>query len=196
MSLCVAGGENPVKLFDRHPNLAGTQIISYRVDANFKWSALIGISAVDGRVVGKMQLYSVEKKQSQPLDGHAAAFAQFKVPGNASPSTIFVIANRALDGGKVCMLLSSLIVAHLLQLHILEVGGPAGDKAFEKRTVEIFFPADAAADFPVAMQIGPKYDVVYMITKVSLSVCGIVFLIPVSLATFTCTTWRPAPAST
>jgi clathrin heavy chain len=58
------------------------------------------------------------------------------------------------------------MVHSFFKLHILEVGGPAGDKAFEKRTVEIFFPADAAADFPVAMQIGPKYDVVYMITKV------------------------------
>ena len=143
-----------MKLFDRHANLAGTQIINYRTDANFKWSVLIGISAVDGRVVGKMQLYSVEKKLSQALDGHAAAFAQFKVPGNAAPSTLFVIGNRGLDGGK---------------LHVLEVGGPAGEKAFEKRSVEMFFPADAAADFPVAMQIGPKYDVVYLITKVSLN---------------------------
>ena len=51
---------------------------------------------------------------------------------------------------------------------MLEVGGPAGEKAFEKRSVDMFFPADAAADFPVAMQVGPKYDVIYLITKVTL----------------------------
>ena len=103
--IILSGGENPAKLFDRHPNLAGTQIINYRTDVNFKWSVLIGISAVDGRVVGKMQLYSVEKKLSQALDGHAGAFAQFKVPGNAAPSTVFCIGNRGLDGGKVCLML-------------------------------------------------------------------------------------------
>ena len=27
-----------------------------------------------------MQLYSVERKVSQPIEGHAAAFAQFKMP--------------------------------------------------------------------------------------------------------------------
>ena len=48
---------------------------------------------------------------------------------------------------------------------MLEVGGPVGEKTFDKRSVEMFFPADAAADFPVAMQIGPKYDVIYLITK-------------------------------
>ena len=58
-----------------------------------------------------------------------------------------------------------------VQLHILEVGGPAGDRGFEKRTVDMFFPADAAGDFPVAMQISPKYDVIYLITKVCLCGC-------------------------
>ncbi len=90
-----------MKIFDRHPTLAGTQIISYRTDVNVKWAILVGITAVDGRVVGKMQLYSIEKKLSQALDGHAAAFAQFKVPGNSVASTIVIIGNRGLDGGKV-----------------------------------------------------------------------------------------------
>ena len=34
------------------------------------------------RVVGAMQLYSVERKVSQPIEGHAAAFIQFKMEGN------------------------------------------------------------------------------------------------------------------
>jgi len=37
---------------------------------------LIGISAQQNRVVGAMQLYSVERKVSQPIEGHAAAFMQ------------------------------------------------------------------------------------------------------------------------
>lgn len=34
----------PVKVFDRTPNLAGAQIISYRVSADGKWCVLIGIT--------------------------------------------------------------------------------------------------------------------------------------------------------
>ena len=49
-----------------------------------------------------MQLYSVERKVSQPIEGHAAAFASFKVDGNPNPSTLFVFAVRGANGGKVC----------------------------------------------------------------------------------------------
>ena len=92
-----------VTMFDRHATLAGTQIINYHVEAAQKWLVLIGITAVDGHVVGKAQLYSVDKKMSQALDGHAATFAQFKVPGNANPSTLFCIGNRGVDGGRCVM---------------------------------------------------------------------------------------------
>lgn len=34
----------PVKVFDRTPNLAGAQIISYRVSGDGKWCVLIGIT--------------------------------------------------------------------------------------------------------------------------------------------------------
>ncbi len=48
-----------------------------------------------------MQLYSVERKVSQPIEGHAAAFAQFKMPENAQQSTLFTFAVRGAAGGKV-----------------------------------------------------------------------------------------------
>ena len=53
------------------------------------------------RVVGAMQLYSVERKVSQPIEGHAASFAQFKVAGNAEASNLFTFAVRGAAGGKV-----------------------------------------------------------------------------------------------
>ncbi len=39
------GASDPVKVFDRTPNLQGAQIISYRVSPDDKWSVLIGITA-------------------------------------------------------------------------------------------------------------------------------------------------------
>ena len=98
---CALGDSQPQKMFDRHSSLAGCQIINYRTDAAQKWLLLIGISAQQNRVVGAMQLYSVERKVSQPIEGHAAAFAQFKMPGNQAESTLFCFAVRGAQGGKV-----------------------------------------------------------------------------------------------
>jgi len=98
------GDSLPQKMFDRHSSLAGCQIINYRTDAKQTWLLLIGISAQQNRVVGAMQLYSVERKVSQPIEGHAAAFAQFKMEGNPEMSTLFCFAVRSAQGGKVLLI--------------------------------------------------------------------------------------------
>nr|XP_032803270.1 clathrin heavy chain 1 isoform X5 [Petromyzon marinus] len=145
------GDSQPAKAFDRHPSLAGCQIINYRTDVKQKWLLLVGISAQQNRVVGAMQLYSVERKVSQPIEGHAAAFSEFKMEGNAESSTLFTFAVRSQAGGK---------------LHIIEVGQPpAGNQAFTKKAVDVFFPPEAQNDFPVAMQVSQKHGVIYLITK-------------------------------
>ena len=88
------GESPPVKVFDRHQSLQGCQIINYRTDESLQWLLLngtnmlmiyiyiyyffffffsefnfffSGIQAQEGRVVGCMQLYSVERKVSQPM---------------------------------------------------------------------------------------------------------------------------------
>ncbi|NXR43031.1 CLH1 protein, partial [Zosterops hypoxanthus] len=139
------GESQPQKMFDRHASLAGCQIINYRTDEHQKWLLLIGISAQQNRVVGAMQLYSVDRKVSQPIEGHAAAFAEFKIEGNAKPSTLFCFAVRSPAGGK---------------LHIIEVGQPAtGNQPFVKKAVDVFFPPEAQTDFPVAMQLHSHFVV-------------------------------------
>lgn len=146
------GDSQPVKMFDRHPTLQGCQIINYRCDHSMQWLLLIGISAQDNRVAGRMQLYSVERKVSQPIEGHAACFTQFKMEGNKEQSTLFSFAVRVQQGNG--------------KLHVIEVGQPAtGNQAYPKKAVEVFFPPEANNDFPVAMQASSKYDVFYMITK-------------------------------
>ena len=86
-----------------------------------------------------MQLYSMERKVSQHIEGHAAAFCQFRIPGNNEDSTLFSFGVRSATGGK---------------LHIIEVGtAPQGNTPFQKKAVDIFFPPEADQDFPVAMQV-------------------------------------------
>ncbi|KAH8342243.1 clathrin heavy chain [Drosophila kikkawai] len=145
------GDSMPQKMFDRHSSLNGCQIINYRCNASQQWLLLVGISALSSRVAGAMQLYSVERKVSQAIEGHAASFATFKLDGNKEPTTLFCFAVRTSSGGK---------------LHIIEVGTPpTGNQAFPKKAVDVFFPPEALNDFPVAMQVSAKYDTIYLITK-------------------------------
>lgn len=96
------GDSQPLKMFDRHSSLAGCQIINYRADNSLKWLLLVGISAQQHKVVGNMQLYSVDRGVSQPIEGHAAGFAQFKMQGNSEESILFSFAVRNAAGqGKV-----------------------------------------------------------------------------------------------
>ena len=48
-----------------------------------------------------MQLYSKEKNVSQPIEGHAAAFASLTLEGATTPSTLFTFATKAAAGAKV-----------------------------------------------------------------------------------------------
>ena len=97
----------PAKIFDRHATLAGSQIINYRVSADDKWCVLIGISPNTAdpqafKVKGSMQLFSRDRNVSQPIEGHAAAFAELKLDGGPTPYKLFTFSVRTATGAKVC----------------------------------------------------------------------------------------------
>ncbi|KAK4240826.1 hypothetical protein C8A03DRAFT_31102 [Achaetomium macrosporum] len=140
----------PVKVFDRNTNLQGNQIINYRTSADGKWMVVVGISPQQGRVVGAMQLYSKDRGISQAIEGHAAAFGTIRLDGAPEDTKLFTFAVRTAVGAK---------------LHIVEVDHPETNPAFPKKAVDVFFPPEAANDFPVALQISQKYGIIYLITK-------------------------------
>lgn len=141
---------SPQKVFDRNQNLSGCQIINYRVSDDEKWMVVVGISQQQGRVVGSMQLYSRDRGISQSIEGHAAAFGTMRLEDAPADSKLFTFANRTATGAK---------------LHIVEVDHQAPNPVFQKRAVDIYFPQEAANDFPVAMQVSSKYKVIYLVTK-------------------------------
>lgn len=152
-----AGSDNeqPKKVFDRHASLAGNQIINYRVTPDEKWLVLVGISSNTTnpqgfKVKGAMQLYSTERKVSQPIEGHAAAFAEIRLDGASADTKLFTFANRTATGAK---------------LHIVEIDHNASVPAYQKKAVDVFFPAEATNDFPVAMQVSKRYGIAYLVTK-------------------------------
>ncbi|KAJ2909365.1 Clathrin heavy chain, partial [Coemansia aciculifera] len=146
----IEGTSSPVKQFDRHANLNGTQIISYATNAKMNWMSLIGISAVQGRIVGSMQLFNKDRSASQPIEAHAAEFSEIWLEGAAQPTQVFSFASRSASGSK---------------LHVVEIDHVDGNPPFQKRSVDVFFPPEAVNDFPVSMQAGPKYELVYVVTK-------------------------------
>ncbi|KAI3653844.1 hypothetical protein MP228_001791 [Amoeboaphelidium protococcarum] len=146
----VEGDSGPVKMFDRHPSLSGCQIINYRVNSDEKWLLVTGISAQQGRVVGAMQLYAVDRGVSQSIEGHAGAFADIQLDGASQPTKLFAFAVRTATAAK---------------LHIIEIDYKEGNPAFQKKAVDVYFPPEALNDFPVSMQISKKYSVIYVVTK-------------------------------
>lgn len=111
---------------------------------------VVGISQSQGRVVGSMQLYSRDRGISQAIEGHAAAFAELKTEGAPNVTKLFTFSVRTAQGAK---------------LHVVEVDHPAGNPPFQKKAVDVYFPAEAVNDFPVAMQVSSRFSIIYLVTK-------------------------------
>lgn len=112
--------------------------------------AVVGISQQQGRVVGAMQLYSRDRGISQGIEAHAAAFGTIRLEGAPADTRVFTFAVRTATGAK---------------LHVVEIDHQATNPEFPKKAVDVYFPAEATNDFPVAMQVSQKYSVIYLVTK-------------------------------
>ncbi|CZR50635.1 probable clathrin heavy chain [Phialocephala subalpina] len=141
---------SPVEIFKRNQNLAGCQIINYRVSDDGKWMVVVGITQQQGRVVGAMQLYSRDRGISQAIEGHAAAFGTLRLEGAPADTKVFTFSVRTATGAK---------------LHIVEVDHQQTNPVFPKKAVDVYFPAEAVNDFPVAMQVSQRYSIIYLVTK-------------------------------
>lgn len=126
-------------------------MINYRSSADGKWSVTVGISQKQGRVRGDMQLYSRDRGISQAIEGHAAGFGTLRLEGAPQDTKVFAFAVRNESG--------------IAKLHIVEVDHPEANPVYQKKAVDIYFPAEATNDFPVALQISQKYGIIYLVTK-------------------------------
>ncbi|GKY91971.1 hypothetical protein MPSEU_000168700 [Mayamaea pseudoterrestris] len=149
------GQAGAAKAFDRHATLGPTsQIINYRVSPDGKWALLGGISArPGGGVNGNMQLHTFEKNVSQPLEGHAGAFAVLRLPGR-EPAQVLCFHGKKSAGDEPP------------QLFIREVGrDPSKGPAFGVQPQVIPIAPDAQDDFPVSLNIDQKNEIAIMLTK-------------------------------
>jgi clathrin heavy chain len=148
----------PEKIFTRSGKLAeaGTQVISYAANSQMSWCLLTAISTADGgkTIDGNMQLYSVEKKQQQLLEGHAGAFGNVLVADGAAPAGLFAFTERKTGTLQT-------------KLHIMDVTAPRGEglPAPFKTVNEVTMPPEAPGDFAVSLHLSEKHGVVFMVTK-------------------------------
>ena len=93
---------------------------------------------------------------SQPLTGHAGAFATIKILGRDDPAQVLVFHEKKpepQEGPK---------------LFVMEVGrDPAKGAGFRLAPTPIPLAPDAAADFPVSLCVDQKDDLAFLMTKIS-----------------------------
>jgi len=160
----------PEKIFQRAGKLgeAGTQIINYSANSQMSWCLLTGISTQDqGRTIdGNMQLYCVERKQQQMLEGHAGCFGNVMVDDGSIPGGLFAFQERKAGTQQT-------------KLHIMDILKNRGESAPPfKVAADIAMPPEAPTDFAVALHFSEKHGVVYMVTK-----AGFLFMFDVATGT-------------
>lgn len=144
----------PTNLTMRHANLNNTQIINFAANKKRDWFAVVGILQENGRIGGKIQLYSKNRNISQAIDGHVAIFSEIVLEGNGStPVQVFVTGNRNATSGAG-------------ELRMIEIDHDQSVPVqYQKNTSDIFFPPDATNDFPIDVEVSEKYGIVYLLTK-------------------------------
>jgi clathrin heavy chain len=135
--------------------MAPCQIMNYDVDANEEWCFLVGLYSPDQKnICSQMQLYNVERRQQQLLEGYAGCFMSLPVcdPVPSFKNSLFAFCEKKQNES-------------VHRLHIMEIGAPAPNQPKFKINAEISMAADAIGDFPVLMQCATKYGLIFIITK-------------------------------
>lgn len=152
------GGETtePQKICDREGRLAeGVQIIGYATDKEMKWCVLTGISTQDGgkTIDGSLQLYSLELKKHQQLEGHAACFGSLVIDESLGPQPVICFAEKKRGSPE-------------FKLHVRDLAPKRDDGKPPLRVcTDISLSPDVPSDFPLSVHISKKLGLVFLVTK-------------------------------
>ncbi|KAL8431096.1 hypothetical protein ACSSS7_005501 [Eimeria intestinalis] len=146
----------PQKVCEREGRLAeGVQIIGYATDKEMKWCVLTGISTQDGgqTIDGSLQLFSLELKKHQQLEGHAACFGSLVMDEAQGPQPVICFAEKKRGSPE-------------FKLHVRDLAAKREDGKQPLRVcADISLSPDAPSDFPLSIHISKALGLVFLVTK-------------------------------
>lgn len=125
-------------MFNRERALLGkdspVQVIGYSYGINGKFSSLVALAKENGKIVGNIQLTSLQMKKSQFIKGYYSDFGKTKIHDNLTTSDVFAMIEKNGNSGK---------------LTISELSKPPTGYTQFKKVINVSFPDGHEADFPI-----------------------------------------------
>lgn len=170
----------PVRIFERAGTLAeqSTQIVGYQTDSGQRWCLLMGLCPVTNEstgsisVRGQLQLFSVEKRQQQLIEGFSGNFGELVVDDFLhSPASVVCFVEKKHESPNA-------------RLHVMDISGQrtgSSDPGSSlppptpfKAVIELP-PADVGSsgaggssqgfDFPIYTFVSSYFGVIFIITR-------------------------------
>lgn len=167
----------PVRIFERAGKLAeqSTQIVGYQTDSGQRWCLLMGLCPVTNEttgsisVKGQLQLFSVEKRQQQLIEGFSGNFGELIVDDFLhSPASVVCFVEKKQENPNA-------------RLHVMDISGQrAGSGDFGsslsppapfKAVIELPSVDENSNggtqgfDFPIYTYISSYFGVIFIITR-------------------------------
>ncbi|OII73554.1 uncharacterized protein cubi_03352 [Cryptosporidium ubiquitum] len=167
----------PVRIFERAGKLAeqSTQIVGYQTDSSQRWCLLMGLCPVTNEttgsisVKGQLQLFSVEKRQQQLIEGFSGNFGELVVDDFLhSPASVVCFVEKKQENLNA-------------RLHVMDISGQrAGSGDFGspsslptpfKAVIELPSLDESSTgsaqgfDFPIYTYVSSYFGVIFIITR-------------------------------
>lgn len=122
----INSSDAPQKVFEQEAKFSKCQIMNYGIDTSKNWCYLVGIyQGANNQICGHMQLFFIEKRQQQILEGFAATFSDMPVTdATTHKNSIFCFCEK--KAGETTQ-----------KLHIMEIGNPAPNQQKFKKSADI-----------------------------------------------------------
>ncbi|KAK6591199.1 clathrin heavy chain [Cryptosporidium xiaoi] len=162
----------PIKIFERAGKLSSgsTQIVGYQTDSAQRWCLLMGLCPVTCEttgnitVQGQLQLFSVEKRQQQLIEGFSGNFGELIIDDfQNTPASIVCFVEKRKDQQNA-------------KLHVMDISGNRGGGGVDggnqlytpfKTTIDLPVSETGSGtfDFPIYTYVSNYFGVIFIITR-------------------------------
>ncbi|KAF7458261.1 putative clathrin heavy chain [Cryptosporidium felis] len=163
----------PVRIFERAGRLAeqSTQIVGYQTDSTQRWCLLMGLCPVTNEtsggisIRGQLQLFSVEKRQQQLIEGFSGNFGELVVDDYlGAPASVVSFIEKKQEHQNARL--------HVMDISTQRTSSDFGQQSPFKAVIEL--PSGDAIsgstgsqgfDFPIFTSISSYFGIIYVVTR-------------------------------